>query len=128
MKMADGDMKAAWREQVTELQRELQMATARMLSDTEQPPSRCCHWLVASFELCLTCSSTTEQKQGHCQRRTFCAGLPAPLLRPAPLAWLAPAGSSLLRVNLMHQVGCCCCKCYAVLAPSNAASSCTATQ
>lgn len=41
MKMPDGDMKAAWREQVTELQRELQMATARMLSDTEDPPSRC---------------------------------------------------------------------------------------
>lgn len=42
MKMIDGDIKAAWREQVTELQRELQMATARMLSDTDQPPSRWC--------------------------------------------------------------------------------------
>jgi hypothetical protein len=40
MRMPDGDTKAAWREQVTELQRALQMATARMLSDTSQPASR----------------------------------------------------------------------------------------
>ncbi len=39
MRMLDGDTKAAWREQVTELQRALQMATTRMLSDTQQPPS-----------------------------------------------------------------------------------------
>jgi hypothetical protein len=41
MRMPDGDTKAAWREQVTELQRALQMATTRMLSDTQQPPSGC---------------------------------------------------------------------------------------
>jgi len=40
MKMSDGDERAVWREQVSELQKELQMATARMLSEMSQPQSR----------------------------------------------------------------------------------------
>ena len=46
MKMSDGDEKAVWREQVSELQKELQMATARMLSNAEELPSR---WRPASW-------------------------------------------------------------------------------
>ena len=56
MRMPDGDTKAAWREQVTELQRALQMATTRMLSDTQQPPSRCMSSSSNGAEPSLCCS------------------------------------------------------------------------
>lgn len=56
MRMPDGDTKAAWREQVTELQRALQMATTRMLSDTQQPPSRCMSSSSYGAEPSICCS------------------------------------------------------------------------